>query len=86
MQLEIVLIILFIALMLVAIFAWIAAYKEYKKLQQVRRIERLQDRIRSRAEDSGNESDGDEILLVEELMQVHQHQVNPDWMDRILFW
>nr|QJX41383.1 vpu protein [Human immunodeficiency virus 1] len=38
---------------------WIIAYIEYRKLLRQRKIDRLIKRIRERAEDSGNESDGD---------------------------
>nr|API70260.1 vpu protein [Human immunodeficiency virus 1] len=49
---------LIIALILV-IVVWIIAYIEYKKLVRQRKIDELIKRIRERAEDSGNESDGD---------------------------
>nr|AAS98748.1 vpu protein [Human immunodeficiency virus 1]AAW49361.1 vpu protein [Human immunodeficiency virus 1] len=47
-----------IALILV-IIVWIIVYIEYRKLVKQRRIDWLLERIRERAEDSGNESDGD---------------------------
>nr|URZ27572.1 vpu protein [Human immunodeficiency virus 1] len=53
---------LLIALIL-TIIVWIIAYIEYRKLLKQRKIDQLIKRIRERAEDSGNESDGD----VEEL-------------------
>nr|AAD17017.1 Vpu [Human immunodeficiency virus 1] len=43
----------------IAIVVWIIAYIEYKKLIRQRRINWLIERIRERAEDSGNESEGD---------------------------
>nr|AAY32369.1 vpu protein [Human immunodeficiency virus 1] len=49
---------LIIALIL-AIVVWIIAYIEYRKLVRQRRIDWLIERIRKRAEDSGNESEGD---------------------------
>nr|AYX59735.1 vpu protein [Human immunodeficiency virus 1]AYX59837.1 vpu protein [Human immunodeficiency virus 1]AYX60280.1 vpu protein [Human immunodeficiency virus 1] len=49
--------------LLIAIVVWIIAYLEYRKLVRQKRIDLLIKRIRERAEDSGNESDGD----VEEL-------------------
>lgn len=49
---------LIIALIL-AIVVWIIAYLEYRKLVKQRKIDWLIERIRERAEDSGNESDGD---------------------------
>nr|AGV38374.1 vpu protein [Human immunodeficiency virus 1] len=49
---------LIIALIL-AIVVWILAYIEYRKLLRQRKIDWLIKRIRERAEDSGNESEGD---------------------------
>nr|AYX60735.1 vpu protein [Human immunodeficiency virus 1]AYX60941.1 vpu protein [Human immunodeficiency virus 1] len=43
----------------IAIVVWIIAYLEYRKLVRQKRIDLLIKRIRERAEDSGNESDGD---------------------------
>nr|AGF31727.1 vpu protein [Human immunodeficiency virus 1] len=51
---------------IIAIIVWIIAYIEYRKLLRQRKIDWLVKRIRERAEDSGNESDGD----VEELLAV----------------
>nr|AIW52053.1 vpu protein [Human immunodeficiency virus 1] len=51
-----------IALVVVAIIAivvWTIVFIEYRKILKQRRIDRLIDRIRERAEDSGNESEGD---------------------------
>nr|ALX35149.1 vpu protein [Human immunodeficiency virus 1] len=53
---------LVIALIL-AIVVWTIVYIEYRKLVKQRRIDWLAQRIRERAEDSGNESDGDEEEL-----------------------
>nr|ADB20284.1 vpu protein [Human immunodeficiency virus 1] len=44
---------------ILAIVVWIIAYIEYRKLLRQRKIDSLIKRIRERAEDSGNESDGD---------------------------
>nr|AGO06372.1 vpu protein [Human immunodeficiency virus 1] len=55
-----------VALVVVAIIAivvWTIVIIEYRKIVKQRKIDRLIDRIRERAEDSGNESEGD----VEEL-------------------
>nr|AAZ91825.1 vpu protein [Human immunodeficiency virus 1] len=49
---------LIIALIL-TIVVWIIAYLEYRKLVRQRKIDWLIKRIRERAEDSGNESEGD---------------------------
>nr|AAV41345.1 vpu protein [Human immunodeficiency virus 1] len=44
---------------IIAIIVWIIAYLEYRKLVKQRKIDWLVKRIGERAEDSGNESDGD---------------------------
>nr|QJQ90916.1 vpu protein [Human immunodeficiency virus 1]QJQ90923.1 vpu protein [Human immunodeficiency virus 1] len=43
----------------IAIIVWTIAYLEYRKVLRQERINRLIKRLRERAEDSGNESDGD---------------------------
>nr|AAW83543.1 vpu protein [Human immunodeficiency virus 1] len=45
--------------LIIAIVVWAIAYLEYRKLLKQRKIDWLIKRIRERAEDSGNESDGD---------------------------
>nr|AKT78422.1 vpu protein [Human immunodeficiency virus 1]AKT78428.1 vpu protein [Human immunodeficiency virus 1]AKT78434.1 vpu protein [Human immunodeficiency virus 1]AKT78446.1 vpu protein [Human immunodeficiency virus 1]AKT78452.1 vpu protein [Human immunodeficiency virus 1] len=45
--------------LIIAIVVWIIAYIEYRKLLRQRKIDWLIERIRERAEDSGNESEGD---------------------------
>nr|AAR27648.1 vpu protein [Human immunodeficiency virus 1] len=45
--------------LIIAIIVWTWAYIEYRKLLKQRKIDCLIKRIRERAEDSGNESDGD---------------------------
>nr|AFM37098.1 vpu protein [Human immunodeficiency virus 1] len=55
-----------VALVVVAIIAivvWTIVLLEYRKILKQRKIDRLIDRIRERAEDSGNESDGDQEEL-----------------------
>nr|AKN11051.1 vpu protein [Human immunodeficiency virus 1] len=49
----------FIVALILAIVVWIIAYIEYRKLVKQRKIDWLIKRIRERAEDSGNESEGD---------------------------
>nr|AGH25485.1 viral protein U [Human immunodeficiency virus 1] len=51
---------------IIAVVVWTIAYLEYRKLLEQRKIDNLIKRIRERAEDSGNESDGD----TEELSKV----------------
>nr|AWD59821.1 vpu protein [Human immunodeficiency virus 1] len=48
-----------IVALIIAIVVWSIAYIEYRKLLRQRKIDWLIKRIRERAEDSGNESDGD---------------------------
>nr|WOX62989.1 vpu protein [Human immunodeficiency virus 1] len=45
--------------LIIAIVVWIIAYIEYRGWVRQRRINWLVERIRERAEDSGNESEGD---------------------------
>nr|AAW83641.1 vpu protein [Human immunodeficiency virus 1] len=45
--------------LIIAIVVWTIAYLEYRKLVRQTKINRLIKRIRERAEDSGNESEGD---------------------------
>ncbi|ASU63306.1 vpu protein [Human immunodeficiency virus 1] len=49
----------FVVALIIAIIVWTIAYIEYRKLVRQKRIDWLIERIRERAEDSGNESDGD---------------------------
>nr|AGV38310.1 vpu protein [Human immunodeficiency virus 1]QSQ63799.1 vpu protein [Simian-Human immunodeficiency virus]QSQ68091.1 vpu protein [Simian-Human immunodeficiency virus]QSQ68100.1 vpu protein [Simian-Human immunodeficiency virus]QSQ68109.1 vpu protein [Simian-Human immunodeficiency virus] len=48
-----------IVALIIAIVVWTIVYIEYKKLLRQRKIDWLVKRIRERAEDSGNESEGD---------------------------
>nr|AAN77394.1 vpu protein [Human immunodeficiency virus 1] len=45
--------------LIIAIVVWTIVYIEYRKLLRQKRIDWLIKRIRERAEDSGNESEGD---------------------------
>nr|QHI43744.1 vpu protein [Human immunodeficiency virus 1] len=51
--------------LIIAIVVWTIVFIECKRLRRQRKINKLLDRIRERAEDSGNESEGDEEELVE---------------------
>nr|AZG01923.1 vpu protein [Human immunodeficiency virus 1] len=44
---------------IIAIVVWTIVLIEYRRLLRQRKIDKLIDRIRERAEDSGNESEGD---------------------------
>nr|QJX38962.1 vpu protein [Human immunodeficiency virus 1] len=48
-----------IVALIIAIIVWTIAYIEYRKLVRQTKIDLLIKRIRERAEDSGNESEGD---------------------------
>nr|WOK14927.1 vpu protein [Human immunodeficiency virus 1] len=48
---------------IIAIVVWTLVLIEYRKILRQRKIDRLIDRIRERAEDSGNESEGDQEEL-----------------------
>nr|AIW51974.1 vpu protein [Human immunodeficiency virus 1] len=57
--LVIVTIITLIVVTIIAIVVWTIVLIEYRKILKQRKIDRLIERIRERAEDSGNESEGD---------------------------
>nr|ABI79648.1 vpu protein [Human immunodeficiency virus 1] len=64
-----------VALVIVAIIAivvWTIVFLEYRKILKQRKIDRLIGRIRDRAEESGNESDGDQEEL-SALMEMGHH-------------
>nr|AYP19913.1 vpu product [Human immunodeficiency virus 1] len=48
-----------VAALIIAIIVWTIVYIEYRKVVKQERINWLFNRIRERAEDSGNESEGD---------------------------
>nr|QHI44124.1 vpu protein [Human immunodeficiency virus 1] len=54
---------------ILAIVVWTIVIIEYRKVLKQRKIDQLIERIRERAEDSGNESDGDteELLALVEM-------------------
>nr|UJI15808.1 vpu protein [Human immunodeficiency virus 1] len=56
-------IVAFVVAGIIAIVAWSIAFIEYRKLLRQRKIDRLIERIGERAEDSGNESEGDQEEL-----------------------
>nr|QAR18910.1 vpu protein [Human immunodeficiency virus 1] len=49
---------------IIAIVVWSIVLIEYRKILKQRKVDRLIDRIRERAEDSGNESEGDQEELL----------------------
>nr|AAT66281.1 vpu protein [Human immunodeficiency virus 1] len=52
-----------IVVAIIAIVVWSIVPIEYRKTLRQRKINRILDRIRERAEDSGNESEGDQEEL-----------------------
>nr|ADZ35651.1 vpu protein [Human immunodeficiency virus 1] len=61
--LEILAIVALVVAAILAIVVWTIVLIEYRKILKQRKIDRLIDRIRERAEDSGNESEGDQEEL-----------------------
>nr|AFZ63072.1 vpu protein [Human immunodeficiency virus 1] len=57
---------------ILAIVVWSIVFIEYRKILRQRKIDRLIDRIRERAEDSGNESEGDQDDLAA-LLEMGNH-------------
>nr|WNT93631.1 vpu protein [Human immunodeficiency virus 1]WNT93640.1 vpu protein [Human immunodeficiency virus 1]WNT93649.1 vpu protein [Human immunodeficiency virus 1]WNT93658.1 vpu protein [Human immunodeficiency virus 1]WNT93667.1 vpu protein [Human immunodeficiency virus 1] len=57
---------------ILAIVVWSIVVIEYRKILRQRKIDRLLDRIIERAEDSGNESEGDQEEL-SSLMEMGHH-------------
>nr|AYX50166.1 vpu protein [Human immunodeficiency virus 1] len=49
----------FIVALIIAIVVWSIVYIEYSKILRQKKIDKLIERISERAEDSGNESEGD---------------------------
>nr|QLC28792.1 vpu protein [Human immunodeficiency virus 1]QLC28837.1 vpu protein [Human immunodeficiency virus 1] len=63
---------------IIAIVVWTIVLIEYRKILRQRKIDRLIDRIRERAEDSGNESDGDQEELLAFMEMGHDAPWNVD--------
>nr|QQX37510.1 vpu protein [Human immunodeficiency virus 1]QQX37541.1 vpu protein [Human immunodeficiency virus 1]QQX37556.1 vpu protein [Human immunodeficiency virus 1]QQX37562.1 vpu protein [Human immunodeficiency virus 1] len=58
-SLEIASIVGLVVAFIAALVVWSIVFIEYRKIRKQKKIDKLLDRIRERAEDSGNESDGD---------------------------
>nr|UUG60376.1 vpu protein [Human immunodeficiency virus 1] len=63
LPLQIAAIVSLVVVALIAIVVWSIVFIEYRKILRQRKIDRLIERISERAEDSGNESDGDQEEL-----------------------
>nr|ABM67948.1 vpu protein [Human immunodeficiency virus 1] len=70
--LHIVAIVALVVAVLLAIVVWSIVFIEYRKILRQRKIDKIIDRIRERAEDSGNESDGDQEELSALVEMGHQ--------------
>nr|QQX44594.1 vpu protein [Human immunodeficiency virus 1]QQX44657.1 vpu protein [Human immunodeficiency virus 1]QQX44664.1 vpu protein [Human immunodeficiency virus 1] len=70
--LTIVAIVALIVVAIIAIVVWSIVLIEYRKLLRQKKIDRLINRIRERAEDSGNESEGDQNEL-SKLVELGHH-------------
>nr|AFZ63053.1 vpu protein [Human immunodeficiency virus 1] len=70
--LQIVAIVALVVVTIIAIAVWSIVLIQYRKILRQRKIDRLIDRIRERAEDSGNESEGDQEEL-SGLMEMGHH-------------
>nr|WCB88705.1 vpu protein [Human immunodeficiency virus 1] len=62
-SLQIASIVALVAVGIIAIIVWTIVFIEYRRILRQRKIDRLIDRIAERAEDSGNESEGDQEEL-----------------------
>nr|QIV18455.1 vpu protein [Human immunodeficiency virus 1] len=61
--LEISAIVALVVVAIIAVVVWTIVLLEYRKILRQKKIDRLIERISERAEDSGNESDGDQEEL-----------------------
>nr|WCH75650.1 vpu protein [Human immunodeficiency virus 1] len=66
-----------IVALILAIVVWTIVGIEYRKILQQRKIDRLIKRIRERAEDSGNESEGDTDELAK-LLEMGNYDLGDD--------
>nr|WCD68100.1 vpu protein [Human immunodeficiency virus 1] len=73
--LEIAAIVGLVVAFIAAIVVWTIVFIEYRKIRKQKKIDRLLQRIGERAEDSGNESDGD----TEELSTLMEMGDNNIW-------
>nr|WCH75714.1 vpu protein [Human immunodeficiency virus 1]WCH75737.1 vpu protein [Human immunodeficiency virus 1] len=76
-ELQTLAIIALVVALTLAIVVWTIVGIEYKKVLQQRKIDRLIKRIRERAEDSGNESEGDTEELAK-LVEMGNYDLGDD--------
>nr|ADF84972.1 vpu protein [Human immunodeficiency virus 1] len=72
-SLQISAIVALVVVTIIAIVVWTIVFIEYRKILRQRKIDRLIDRIRERAEDSGNESEGDQEELSALVVEMGNH-------------
>nr|ACX46159.1 vpu protein [Human immunodeficiency virus 1]AET75996.1 vpu protein [Human immunodeficiency virus 1]AET76005.1 vpu protein [Human immunodeficiency virus 1]AET76013.1 vpu protein [Human immunodeficiency virus 1]AET76022.1 vpu protein [Human immunodeficiency virus 1] len=77
-SLQVVAIVALVVVAIIAVVVWSIVFIEYKRILRQRKIDRLLDRIRERAEDSGNESEGDEEALAALVERGHLAPWNVD--------
>nr|UBT20748.1 vpu protein [Human immunodeficiency virus 1] len=71
-DIQILAIVALVVVAIIAIIVWTIVLLEYRKILRQRKINRIIDRIRERAEDSGNESEGDQEDL-SKLLDMEHH-------------
>nr|QHI44042.1 vpu protein [Human immunodeficiency virus 1] len=79
-SLEISAIVALVVAIILAIVVWTIVFIEYRKIKRQKRIDWLIDRIAERAEDSGNESEGDREELSALVEMGHDAPWNVDDM------
>nr|QJQ89540.1 vpu protein [Human immunodeficiency virus 1] len=79
--LEITAIVGLVVAFIAAIVVWTIVLIEYRKIRKQKKIDKLLDRIRERAEDSGNESDGDTEELYTLMERGNDNMGNDDILD-----
>nr|QJQ89548.1 vpu protein [Human immunodeficiency virus 1] len=79
--LEITAIVGLVVAFIAAIVVWTIVFIEYRKIRKQKKIDKLLDRIRERAEDSGNESDGDTEELYTLMERGNDNMGNDDILD-----
>nr|UUG60793.1 vpu protein [Human immunodeficiency virus 1] len=79
-SLQIVAIVALVVVAIIAIVVWSIVLIEYRKILRQKKIDRLIERISERAEDSGNESEGDqeELSKLMEMGRLAPWDVNDD--------
>nr|QWX91645.1 vpu protein [Human immunodeficiency virus 1]QWX91672.1 vpu protein [Human immunodeficiency virus 1] len=77
-SIQIIAIVALVIVAIIAIIVWAIVLIEYRKILRQRKIDQLIDRIAERAEDSGNESDGDQEELAALVERGHGAPWNVD--------